>query len=150
MTDDLQISNSIAGFIKFIKRNKNTLFLFVSIGVTSIIFFQKFKKPYYTTEAICSSGISEYERMEQVQEMSQRTAVDLINLIDINAQNKDYNQLSELLSVDLDVAKAIREIEAEQLYQQDMDEKYYALNKFSKLSSVLKTIFTHTTSPWYA
>ena len=90
MTDDLQVSNSIAGFIRFIKRNKNTLFLFVSIGVASVIFFQKFKKPYYTTEAICSSGISEYERMEQVQEMSQRTAVDLINLIDINAQNKDY------------------------------------------------------------
>ena len=89
MTDDLQVSNSIASFIRFIKRNKNTLLLFVLIGVVSTIFFQKLKKPYYTTEAICSSGISEYERMEQVQEMSQRTAVDLINLIDINAQNKD-------------------------------------------------------------
>ena len=73
MTDDLQVSNSIASFIRFIKRNKNTLLLFVLIGVVSTIFFQKLKKPYYTTEAICSSGISEYERMEQVQEMSQRT-----------------------------------------------------------------------------
>ena len=79
--------------------------------------------------------------MEQVQEMSQRTAVDLINLIDINAQNKDFNQLSELLGVDLDVAKAIRNIEAEQLYQQDMDEKYYALNKFSiKLTTYNKDL----------
>ena len=141
MTDDLQVSNSIASFIRFIKRNKNTLLLFLLISVVSTIFFQKLKKPYYTTEAICSSGISEYERMEQVQEMSQRTAVDLINLIDINAQNKDYNQLSELLNVDLDVAKAIREIEAEQLYQQDMDEKYYALNKFSiKLTTYNKDL----------
>ena len=141
MTDDLQVSNSIASLIRFIKRNKNTLSLFVLIGVVSTISFQKLKKPYYTTEAICSSGISEYERMEQVQEMSQRTAVDLINLIDINAQNKDYNQLSELLSVDLDVAKAIKEIEAEQLYQQDMDEKYYALNKFSiKLTTYNKDL----------
>ncbi len=141
MTEDLQVSNSIASFIRFIKRNKNTLLLFVSIGIASTIFYQKLKKPYYTTEAICSSGISEYERIQQVQEMSQRTAVDLINLIDINAQNKDYNQLSELLSVDLEVAKAIREIEAEQLYQQDMDEKYYALNKFSiKLTTYNKDV----------
>ena len=47
MTDDLQVSNSIAGFIRFIKRNKNTLFLFVSIGVSSTIFFQKFEVGKY-------------------------------------------------------------------------------------------------------
>ena len=43
MTDDLQVSNSIASFIRFIKRNKNTLFLFRIDSVVSTIFFQKLK-----------------------------------------------------------------------------------------------------------
>ena len=76
------------------------------------------------------SGISEYERLEQLEELSQRTAVDLINYLQINVSNKDYGQLSELLEISKEMAEKIKSIEAEQLYQQDMNEKYYALNKF--------------------
>ena len=82
------------------------------------------------------SGISEYERLEQLEELSQRTAVDLINYLQINIANKDYGQLSDLLSIDKDMTEKIKHIEAEQLYQQDMNEKYYALNKFEISLSV--------------
>ena len=81
------------------------------------------------------SGISEYERLEQL-ELSQRTAVDLINYLQINVSNKDYGQLSELLEISKEMAEKIKSIEAEQLYQQDMNEKYYALNKFEISLSV--------------
>ena len=54
---------------------------------------------YYETKAICMSGISEYERIEQLEELSQRTAVDLINHLQINVANKDFNQLSVLLNI---------------------------------------------------
>ena len=74
--------------------------------------------------------ISEYERQEQVEELSQRTAIDLINYLQINIENKDYAELADLLSVDLLIAEKIKKIEAEQLYQQDMNEKFYAINKF--------------------
>ena len=93
------------------------------------------------------SGISEYERQEQVENLSQRTAIDLINHLQINIDNKDFGQLSKILGVKNDVASTIKFIEAEQLYQQDMDEKYYALNKFeisltvfdnSKISEIQK------------
>jgi hypothetical protein len=115
--------------------------LFVFIGVTLVVLFQKLKPAYYDTQAICMSGISEYERLEQLEELSQRTAVDLVNYLQINISNKDYNELSSLLNVTKDIASKIKFIEAEQLYQQDMNEKFYALNKFEiKLS-----VFDNTT-----
>jgi hypothetical protein len=86
------------------------------------------------------SGISEYERLEQLEELSQRTAVDLINHLQINVANKDFNQLSVLLNIKKEFTEKIKKIEAEQLYQQDMNEKYYALNKFE----VRLTVFDNT------
>ena len=79
------------------------------------------------------SGISEYERQEQIEDLSQRTAIDLINHLQINIENKEFNQLSKVLGIDSKTARTIKKIEAEQLYQQDMDEKFYALNKFEIL-----------------
>ena len=38
--------------------------------------------------------------------------------------------LATLLGVDVKIASTIKKIEAEQLYQEDMNEKFYALNKF--------------------
>jgi hypothetical protein len=35
-----------------------------------------------------------------------------------------------LLGIDIEIANTVKGIDAEQLYQQDMDEKFYALNKF--------------------
>ena len=72
---------------------------FILAGIVSVILFQNFKPSYYETKAICMSGISEYERLEQLEELSQRTAVDLINHLQINVANKDFNQLSNLLNI---------------------------------------------------
>lgn len=130
MSEELNLKELFANYIKFNIRNKNIIFLIIILGICSVILYQKLKKPYYETKAICMSGISEYERQEQVESLSQRTAIDLINHLQINIENKDFIQLSKVLGVKKDVASTIKFIEAEQLYQQDMDEKYYALNKF--------------------
>jgi hypothetical protein len=135
MTEELNIRQIFSDFINFNIRNGKLIFLFVFIGVTLVVLFQKLKPAYYDTQAICMSGISEYERLEQLEELSQRTAVDLVNYLQINISNKDYNEISSLLNVTKDIASKIKFIEAEQLYQQDMNEKFYALNKFEiKLS----------------
>ena len=39
------------------------------------------------------SGIAEYERQEQIEDLSQRTAIDLINHLQINIENKEYAAL---------------------------------------------------------
>ena len=130
MTEELNLNEAFANFVNFISRNNKLIFSIVLIGVISVILFQKLKKPYYETKAICMSGISEYERQDQIEDLSQRTAIDLVNYLQINIQNKDFSQISKVLGVDTEIASTIKKIEAEQLYQQDMNEKFYALNKF--------------------
>jgi len=133
MTEELNLSKLFSNFVKFISRNSRLLLVFIGVGIVSVVGYQKFKTPYYETKAICMSGISEYERQEQIEDLSQRTAIDLINHLQINVDNKDYSALALLLGIDVKVASTIKKIEAEQLYQQDMNEKFYALNKFEIL-----------------
>ena len=136
MNEEINIRQIFSEFVHFNKRNKNLIFVFILLGIISVILFQNLKPAYYETKAICMSGISEYERLEQLEELSQRTAVDLINYLQINVSNKDHGQLSELLGISKEMTEKIKSIEAEQLYQQDMNEKYYALNKFEVSLSV--------------
>ena len=136
MNEEINIRQIFSEFVHFNKRNKNLIFVFILLGIMSVILFQNLKPAYYETKAICMSGISEYERLEQLEELSQRTAVDLINYLQINVSNKDYGQLSQLLGISKEMTEKIKSIEAEQLYQQDMNEKYYALNKFEISLSV--------------
>ncbi len=133
MTEELNLSELFSNFVKFISRNSKLLLVFMGVGIISVVGYQKFKTPYYETKAICMSGISEYERQEHIEDLSQRTAIDLINHLQINVDNKDYSALALLLGIDVKVASTIKKIEAEQLYQQDMNEKFYALNKFEIL-----------------
>jgi len=133
MTEELNLSELFSNFVKFISRNSKLLLVFMGVGIISVVGYQKFKAPYYETKAICMSGISEYERQEQIEDLSQRTAIDLINHLQINVDNKDYSALALLLGIDVKVASTIKKIDAEQLYQQDMNEKFYAINKFEIL-----------------
>ena len=143
MTEELNIKELFANFIRFNRRHSKLLFIFITLGVLAVILFQKFKIPYYETKAICMSGISEYERQEQIEDLSQRTAIDLINHLQINIDNRDFAQISRVLGIDESIAATIKKITAEQLYQQDMNEKYYALNKFE----ILLTVFDNTKIP---
>ena len=136
MTEELNLKELFANFVNFISRSKRLIFFIVLIGIITVVLFQKFKTPYFETKAICMSGISEYERVEYEEDWLQRTAIDLINYLEINIQNKDYLALSDLLGVDLVVAKNIKKIEAEQLYQKDMNEEFFTLNKFEIMLTV--------------
>ena len=130
MTEELNLSELFSNFVNFVARNSRISIMIVLITVIGVVAFQKLKPTVYETKAICMSGVAEYERQEQIEDLSQRTAIDLVNFLKINIDNEDYQQLSDLLGVDLEIAKSVKGIEAEQLYQQDMDEKFYALNKF--------------------
>ncbi len=136
MNEDINIKQTFTDFVNFISRNKIILFSFIFFGIVSVVIYQNLKPSYFETQAICMSGIAEYERIEQLEELSQRTAVDLINHLQINVSNKDYSELSSLMNISLDESKNIKSVEAEQLYQQDMNEKFYALNKFEIRLSV--------------
>lgn len=136
MTEELDLKELFSNFVRFNRRHKRSLLTFVFFGVLSVILFQNFKTPYYETKAICMSGISEYERVKYEEEWLQRTAIDLINYLQINIENKDYNELASLLGIDLLIAEKIKKIEAEQLYQKDMNEEFFSLNKFEIMLTV--------------
>ena len=105
MTEELNLSELFSNFVKFISRNRKLLLVFMGVGIISVVGYQKFKAPYYETKAICMSGISEYERQEQVEDLSQRAAIDLINHLQINIENGDYSALTTLLGVDSNIAR---------------------------------------------
>ena len=130
MIEELNLSELFSNFVNFVARNSRILIMIVLITVIGVVAFQKLKPTVYETKAICMSGVAEYERQEQIEDLSQRTAIDLVNFLKINIDNEDYQQLSALLGVDIEIANTVKGIDAEQLYQQDMDEKFYALNKF--------------------
>ena len=136
MTEELDLKELFSNFVRFNRRHKRSLLTFVFFGVLSVILFQNFKTPYYETKAICMSGISEYERVKYEEEWLQRTAIDLINYLQINIENKDYKELASLLGIDLLIAEKIKKIEAEQLYQKDMNEEFFSLNKFEIMLTV--------------
>ena len=136
MTEELNLKELFANFVNFIARNNKLIFSIVLAGVIAVVIFQKLKTPYFETKAICMSGISEYERVEYEEDWLQRTAIDLINYLEINIENKDYKELSDLLGVELVVAEQIKKIEAEQLYQKDMNEEFFTLNKFEIMLTV--------------
>ena len=136
MTEELDLKELFSNFVRFNRRNKNSLLAFITFGVISVILFQNFKTPYYETKAICMSGISEYERVKYEEGWLQRTAIDLINYLQINIENKDYEELSFLLGIDLEIAEKVKKIEAEQLYQKDMNEEFFSLNKFEIMLTV--------------
>ena len=136
MTEELNLKEGFTRFIHFTSRNNKLIFSIVLVAIISVILFQKIKKPYYETKAICKSGISEYERVDYEEDWLQRTAIDLINHLEINIENRDYNEISLLLGVDLSVAEQIKKIEAEQLYQKDMNEEFFSLNKFEIMLKV--------------
>lgn len=133
MTEELNLKVLFTNFVKFNIRNRKRILIFIIIGFLSVVLYQNFKVPYYQTKAICISGISEYERQDQIDDLSQRTAIDLVNYLQINVLNKDYEAISSLLKIDSSIAAQIKNIEAVQLYQQDKNEKFYALNKFEIL-----------------
>lgn len=136
MIEELSIRESFKRYIKFILRNKFIVLGSCIIAIFFVILFQKYKKAYYETTAICISGISKYERVEYDEELLQRTAIDLINHLQLNVENQDYRELADLLGVDINIAYNIKKFEAEQLFQQDMNEDFYTLNKFEVLLRV--------------
>tara|TARA_B110000003_G_C16635668_1_gene528294 strand:+ start:1562 stop:2401 length:840 start_codon:yes stop_codon:yes gene_type:complete len=143
MIEELNLKELFTAFVNFIFRNLKLLLIVIVIGVIGVISFQKLKTPYYETRAICISGISEYEHVGYQEGWLQRTAIDMINHLEINIANRDFNQVSELLGVEVDIAKSIKFIEAEQLYQKDMNEEFFTLNKFEISLSVFNNNNIH-------
>jgi len=135
MTEELNLSEMFTKLVKFISRNSKLLIYFVGIGVMIVLsYYILIRKPHYVSNAICTSQISMFQQKNEFQ----RPAIDLINYLQDFVDLKDFQSLGDLLGVEDEIARKIMYIEAEQLFQEDLNELYTPLDKF-KLTVILSS-----------
>ena len=130
MKEELSLREVINVVILFFIEFKILIVSLTILGVLSVVVFQKSKPAYYSANAIATSGISIFERIEGVKSMNQRTAINLINNLQLDIDKKDFSSLASKLNIDKDEASLIKSIKAEQIFFIAADKKKYETPKF--------------------
>ena len=133
MNKEVTLQQIFSDVVLFFDRHKKLIFGITISGVLVVILFQKLKPAYYETSAIVTSGISAYERIPFDQDedvLNQRSAVNLINNLQLDIKKEDYKSLSYKLDISDTDASQLKFIEAEPLLRQDKDEKFHNTPKF--------------------
>ena len=131
MNKELSLEKLFSDIILFFIRNKFLIISITIFGIVSVILFQKLKPAYFSTTAIATSGIAAYERFEDDDILNQRTAINMINNLQLDVRKEDYTALSSKLNISKEQASMIKFIEAEQIFREDQDEKKHNTPKFS-------------------
>lgn len=131
MNKEISLEQIISDIVMFFDRNKKLIISFTFIAVLAVFLFQKLKPAFYETSAIATSGISAYERIPEDEDvLNQRTAINLINNLQLDVDKQDYKSIAVKLNVTSEIAASVKFIEAEQLLRQDKDEKFHNTPKF--------------------
>ena len=137
MKDELSLREVINEVILFFIKFKVLIISITILGTLSVILFQKIKPAFYSTTAIATSGISEFERLRDDKEvLNQRTAINLINDLQLYLKKEDLVVLAEKLKITKLQAGNLKSIEAEQIYREDQDGKKHNTPKFTIYLSV--------------
>ena len=131
MNKELSLEKLFSDIIFFFIRNKFLIMSVTIFGIVSVILFQKLKPAYFSTTSIATSGVAAYERFEDDDILNQRTAINMINNLQLDIRKEDYNALSSKLDISEEQASMIKFIEAEQIFREDQDEKKHNTPKFS-------------------
>ena len=131
MNKELSLEKLFSDIILFFIRNKFLIMSVTIFGIVSVILFQKLKPAYFSTTSIATSGVAAYERFEDDDILNQRTAINMINNLQLDVRKEDYAALSSKLHISEEQASMIKFIEAEQIFREDQDEKKHNTPKFS-------------------
>ena len=132
MTEELSLREIINLVILFFIKFKLLIISITFIGFLSMIIFEKNKPEYFSTIAIATSGVSEFERIyDSREEMNQTTAINLINNLQLDILKEDFILVSEKLNILVDEASLIKSIIAAQIINLDQDGKEHNTPKFS-------------------
>ena len=131
MNKEISLEQIISDIVMFFDRNKKLIISITFIAVLAVFLFQKLKPAFYETSAIATSGISAYERIPEDEDvLNQRTAINLINNLQLDVDKQDYKSIAVKLNITNEIAASVKFIEAEQLLRQDKDEKFHNTPKF--------------------
>jgi|TARA_B110000914_G_C15441864_1_gene436494 hypothetical protein len=136
MKEELSLREIINEIIIFFIKFKLLILSIIVFGVLSVVVFQKIKPAVYSTTAIATSGLSTFERIPSTNAMNQRTAINLINNLQLDVVKQDYSIIALKLNIDAKKAEAIKSIKANHIYRENQDGKKFTTPKFEILLSV--------------
>jgi len=137
MKEELSLREIINEVILFFINFKILIIAITLVGTLGVVVFQKLRPAYYSTNAIATSGISEFERISDPREvMNQRTAINLINNLQIDVEKEDFSLLAEKLKISEDLAEQLKKIEAIQIYREGQDGEKHNTPKFEIFLSI--------------
>ncbi|OUV41689.1 MAG: hypothetical protein CBC71_04925 [Rhodobacteraceae bacterium TMED111] len=109
--------------------------MFFIIGLLFGLVYDFVKTPYYESTAIATSGLSYFEGIIDPAELDypiidQKIAIDMVNAIGVLVESSEYEVLASILLLSPEVARGIKFIEAEQLYELDLENRRQKLSQF--------------------
>ena len=78
-----------------------------------------------------TSGIADFERNTDASKLTQKTGIDLVNLLNLDVRKEDYDIVSEKLNISISDASVIKSIKANEIFIKDQDGKEHSTSKFS-------------------
>ncbi len=130
MEEELSLRQIINEVILFFIEFRNLIISITFLGAIIVIFFQKVRPDYFETTAIATSGISVFERIDDKEYLNQRTAINLINNLQLDIKKSDHIIVAKKLNISEKNAVLIKSINAEQIFNKDQDGKDHNTPKF--------------------
>ena len=131
----MDIFNLLKSILNFYQRQWKFILILLLSGTILGFVYDMVKTPYYETSATVTSGLSYFEGIIDPNELDypiidQKIAVNMANALAEIVDKNEYEILAKKLNIDLDVAQSIKFIEAQQLYELDLENRRQKLSQF--------------------
>ena len=131
----MDVFNLLKSLLNFFRRQWKFISMFFIIGLLIGLVYDFVKTPYYESTAIATSGLSYFEGIINPSELDypiidQKIAIDMVNAIGVVVESSEYEILASILQLSPQVAKSVKFIEAEQLYELDLENRRQKLSQF--------------------
>jgi len=125
MNEELSLRQLFRELILFFINFKTVIITVTLIGLLTGFLYTKFEEKHYELSAIATSGISEFERISTDKGiyLNQRTAINLINQLNIDIVNNDLTLLGKKLNIDKELLVDLQKIEAIEIMREEQLDK---------------------------
>ena len=131
----MELKNFIRSIYVFYQRQWKFISFFLIVGLLLGFSYDYLKAPYYESSAIATSGLSYFEGIIDPSELEfpiidQKIAVDIINSLGEIIDSEEYELFANAIGVSLEVSKSVLLLEAEQLYDLDLENRRQKQSQF--------------------
>ena len=140
----MSIFDIMKSIYMFISRQGKLIIVFLFVGLLLGYTYDRLQKPYYQSSAIATSGLSFFEGIINPAELKhpvidQKIAIDMVNALGQVISNKEYHIAADLLDIPEGVAQTLLFVEAEQMYELDLENRRQKLSQFQIVLKAYET-----------